>query len=332
MSQTCVVKIATNDCKIWHRDSVVLDLVDAIKTYSSFTINLIFEGPCAESLGLYKLLDNLCARYNYDHKNITIETCNLVEQHDQYKIIHLAPLKHIAKLQELLMQNAIPDKIIDSNIKHFGNFIGHSSRARLIIASWLKKHHSTKTLQTFHTTPRHELHTEFIGLEDAWFNGYDDTMIKDAVDFLLGTPLLYDQKDSHSIINWNMYGILPAYQDIFLDIVCNTFVSGHTFYMDEKLWRPIITKTPFIVHGPKNFIINLKKMGFQTFDRWWDEGFSEDSNECQVRAILNIVDEFSKYSHKDLADMYQEMQPVLDHNLKLFKSLCNANFLRKDYI
>jgi hypothetical protein len=332
MSETCVVTIENNDCKIWNRDTVVLDLVDAIQNYKEFTISLNSEGPCAQALGLYTLLDNLCSRYSYDPSKITIRTCNLVERHSRYKIYHVAPIKHIKQLQTLSRENQSRDKHIKSTIKHFGHFIGHSSRARLIIASWLKKNHYDKTLQTFHSTCTHDLHREFIGLEDAWFHGYDITMIKSAVDFLSQAPLLYDQTNSDKILHWKMYGILPAYNEIFVDIVCNTFVTGHTFYMDEKLWRPIITKTPFIVHGPQNFIINLRKLGFKTFDRWWGEGFSEDSNECQVRAILKIIDQLSELSHKDLVDMYHDMKPVLDHNLEVFMSLESNHFLDKEYL
>jgi hypothetical protein len=332
MSETCFVKIENNDCKIWNRDTVVLDLVDAILCGKEITVNLNNEGPCARSLGLYQLLDNLCSRYSYDPCRITIETCNLVEQHSHYKILHVAPTKHIAQLQALLKEQPFHDKLVTPTTKHFGHFIGHSSRARLILASWLRKNHADKTLQTFHSTPTHDLHREFLGLEDAWFHGYDIEMIKNSVDFLSQTPLLYDQHDSDKILHWKMYGILPAYQEIFLDIVCNTYVMGHNFYMDEKLWRPIITRTPFIVHGPQNFIINLRKLGFKTFDNWWDEGFSEDSNECQVHAIIQIIDQLSKLSHQDLACMYQEMKPVLDHNLEVFMSLDFASFFDKEYL
>ena len=34
--------------------------------------------------------------------------------------------------------------------------------------------------------------------------------------------------------------------------------------------------TPFIVQGSQWFLHRLRDMGFQTFDRWWDEGYSED--------------------------------------------------------
>jgi hypothetical protein len=332
MSQTRIIKIENNDCKIWHRDAVILNLVDAMNSCDQITISLNNEGPCANALELYKLLDTLCSRYDYSPSQITIQTCNLVECHPQYNIQHSAPIKHVKQLQQNLNKNPCQYKKIDLDTKHFGHFIGHSSRARLILASYLRKNYSEKTLQTFHTTPTNDFHTEFIGLEEAWFHGYDLEFIKNAVNFLATTPLLFDQKNSDKILDWKMYGILPAYDQIFVDIVCNTYVSGHTFYMDEKLWRPIITKTPFIVHGPRNFIINLKKLGFQTFDRWWDEGFSEDSNECQVLAIIKIIDQLSKLSLKDLNHMYEDMKPVLDHNLKVFKTLNNSVFLNSSYV
>lgn len=332
MPTTSSVKIENNDSKIWHRDRVILDLTNAMYQDHDLLVYLNNEGPCATSLGLYAMLDNLCDRYQYSKNRIKIYTCNLIEKHNEYIIVPIAPTKHIDELQNMLMQESIPIKNIDSTIKHFGNFIGHSSRARLAIASYLYSNYRDKCFQTFHTTPTNEKHREFIGLEDMWLNNYKITHIDNAVDFLKQTPMKYDPVDDGPILHMKMYGILGAYSDVFLDIVCNTYINGRTFYMDEKLWRPIITRTPFIVHGPRNFIKNLQELGFQTFNRWWDEGYSEDPPDCQAFAIIEIIDKLAKYSIDDLSVMYQEMQPILDHNLRIFKKLNFQSFLDKNYI
>lgn len=319
--------IENNDRKIWHRDRVLLDLLSLATTNKDLRISLNQEGPCAHSLGLYSILDDICDRTGLSKDKITIDTCNLLERHTEYQIKKIPPIKHVTELQQQIKNNQLPVKDVSAIAKHFGHFMGHSSRHRLVIASWLWKNHRDKTRQTFHSTPTHELHREFLGLEDLWFNGYGIDHVKNAVEFLTATPIKYDPVDEGPILHMKMYGILGAYADIFLDIVCNTYISGQTFYVDEKLWRPIITKTPFIVHGPRDFIRNFKKLGFRTFDRWWDEGYSEDSAECQTQAILDIIDRISTYSITDLKNLYDEMRPILNHNYDIFLSLQRSSFL-----
>ena len=321
--------IESNDGKIWQRDQRVLDLYEHSLQGNPFLVHLNNEGPCAKELGLYALLDDICARTKLSKEKITIQTCNLIEKHDQYSIKITPPIKHIQNLQNWVKQGKICVKQSSDIIKHFGHFIGHSSRFRLAIGAHLYHHHQDKTTQTFHSSPKNELHTEFIGLEDLWLNDYTLDEVDRAVEFLKHMPLRFDHVDNGPIYHMKMYGILDAYCDIFLDIVCNTYIKGTTFYMDEKLWRPIITKTPFIVHGPKNFIKNFRKLGFKTFNDWWDEGFSEDYADCQVKSIISIVDRLSRLSLNELQEMYNSMLPTLNHNLEVFMNLTSTEFFKE---
>ena len=329
MHSISTVTIKNNDCKIWNRDQVILDLVQAMYRNDNLIVDLNNEGPCADSLGLYSLLNEICDRIGYDFNKITIKTCNLLEQHKKYSIVIRPPFKHIAELQSDAQQNPIEQKKITNTTKHFGHFIGHSSRGRLAIASWLYKNHSKKSLQTFHTVPTDALHNEFVGLEDMWFHNYENHHIDNSVEFLRKTPITYDPVGSGPILNMKVYGILGAYRDIFVDIVCNTYITGRTFYMDDKLWRPIITKTPFIVHGPKNFIKNLHRLGFKTFGNWWDEGYSEDAADWSVKLILQLIDSLASKPIDELDRMYQEMESVLDHNYNLFMRLQPNQFFQE---
>lgn len=329
MHSTSTIKIENNDCKIWHRDQIIIDLMQAIQQNNNIVIDLNREGPCATALGLYQLINKLCDQTGYDPGRIIIKTCNLIEHSNQCRIVITPPDKHISELQKMLTDGQVPLKTISADIKHFGHFIGHSSRFRLAIASWLYKNHQAKTSQTFHTTPSNELHKEFVGLEDQWLNNYQEQYINNSIEFLKHTPLKYDPVESGPILDMKMYGILGAYSNIFVDIVCNTYVTGNTFYMDEKLWRPIITRTPFIVHGPVNFIKNLRQLGFKTFDQWWDEGFSEDPPDVQVVEIIKIIDEIAQWDLNRIDTVYGQMKLILDHNYKRFMELNKVEFNKR---
>ena len=332
MPEKCVIKVENNDCKIWNIEAVIIDLVDAIHKDLAIEVFLHNEGPCAESLGLYALLDKICNKFNYPKQKISIRTNNLIEYHSEYNIKIVPPVKHISDLQQQLKVSPVDHKQITDSTKHFGNFVGHGNRIRLELGSYLWKHYKDKTLQTYHCVPTDSYHREFVGLEDMWFHNYGIESVERSVKFLQQTPFTFDDISFYPILDKKMYNIQDAYQYFFVDIAYSTFFTGNVFYMDEKLWRPIITKTPFILHGPVNTLSNLQKLGFQTFDRWWDEGYGEDPPDYQVKSIKENIDSLSTKSIAELEQMYEEMKPVLDHNYKLFMNLTEKQFLQVDYV
>jgi hypothetical protein len=159
------------------------------------------------------------------------------------------------------------------------------------------------------------------------FHNYEPDVVDLCYQFLKKTPMSIDTIQSYPILHGDkVYDILTQYQKIFVDIVNLPYFSGNTFYLDEKIWRPILTKTPFIVQGPQNFIKNLKKLGFQTFDRWWNEGYSEDPPDYQVGLIIENIQMISNWDIQKLSTVYNEMKPILDHNYNVFMSLNQHTF------
>jgi hypothetical protein len=314
------VFIENADSTIWKRDAVVAEIIDAINQNNPFTINLNGEGPCATSLGLYSLLDNLCQRYDFNKSNITIETCNLIESHTEYSILCRPPLKGVATLQAT-------EKTNKHIIKHFSNFVSRGNSLRLIIASELYFSHKEKTIQSYHTDVKNFYFDHHIGLEDV-MKRLDGNTFKDrCFDLLSIAPLTLDKVQTYPILHGTkVYEIMDYYSNTFVDIANLAYFTGNTFYIDEKLWRPIVTRTPFIVQGPQNFLNNLKKLGFKTFDRWWNEGYSEDPSDHQVHGIIENIREISKWPVSKLQDLYNEMQPVLDHNYSRFMDLTAKDF------
>jgi len=321
------IVVKTSDCKVWQQQQIILDLIKASKIHDNICINLNSEGPCAKSLGLYALLDDICSKFAITPSRIIIYTCNQLETHDQYKIIRSAPIKGISELQKKLKQSPPKYKTIDKNTKHFGSFVGHGNRMRLAVSSYLYCKHKDKTLQSYHTDVKNAYFDQFIGLEELMFYDYDAEQVDTAFNFLKVTPLKLDEIVSYPILHEDkVYDILDYYPQIFVDIVNQTYMTGNTFYLDDKFWRSIITKTPFIVQGSQNFLLNLKRLGFKTFDCWWDEGYSQDPPDYQVKLIIENLQMISTWDTQKLLKVYEEMKPTLDHNYEIFMSLNQSAF------
>lgn len=85
-------------------------------------------------------------------------------------------------------------------------------------------------------------------------------------------------------------------------------------------------KTPFIVQGPRYFLHNLKKLGFKTFEHWWDEGYAEDPDAHQVYEIQKVLDCLARTPQAELIDILDDMQQTLEHNYQRAMQLTDRDF------
>ena len=81
----------------------------------------------------------------------------------------------------------------------------------------------------------------------------------------------------------------------------------------------MLLKKPFIVMGPKCFLIHLRQMGFRTFHDFWDEDYDGYAPKQKYLMILKLIKSLSKKSFEELDNMYQNMQEILDHNYNLLR-------------
>jgi hypothetical protein len=317
------------DGKIWHIEQKIIELIHQYNTDQKLTISMNQEGPCLQSLGLFDLLDNLCERFHWDKNCIEIFTNNLLESHSEYRIKKLAPLHLLSSAQKFCKSNSLKEKDFTS-LKHFGIFIGRSNWLRLWLSSLIYSKYNDITIQTFHYDPSVDYHRENLGIDSLLSSLNNDQLeLSHVVNLLEKSPILIDQcLPEYPILTPAHYEISKVYHRFFVEIVCETYSQGTTFYPTEKIWRPIACKTPFIVQGPANYYHNLRKIGFKTFNQWWDEGFTEDNYTHQPREIIKILDSLSRLTRSQLKNMYTEMAPILEHNYQLLQELSANNIVR----
>lgn len=314
-----MIKVLTNDGKIRSVDQFILDIVSAMQNNNEARISLMSEGPCCEHVGIYNILDKICGQFNFDQRRIYIDTPNLIETHPEYNVCKNFNFWELERSIINSQKFTAIDKVFDGNFKHFGNFIGHSNKYRLQTSSQLRARYPDKTIQSYHCEVTDSYHREYIGLEDLMFIDAPDIDI--AYNHIKQAPIELDEITTFPILQPANINVLKYYPKFFVEIVNLTFFSGNTFYVDEKIWRPILALTPFIVQGPANLIKNLRRIGFKTFSQWWDEGYSEDPDDCQVGYMLNNIDQLSCLSILELEAMYNDMMPTLEHNRDLLLTL-----------
>lgn len=338
------IHVQTLDRKIWRKDLLTEFLYKCYINNQSIEIDFAPEGSCAESLGLYRLLDEFCLRTGYSKNQITIKTGNLIEQHPEYSISK-QPLSwyEIAEIQRWMTNKVINTSTTPT--KHFANFSSRSNWYRLWIATILDKYYADKTLQTYHYDPIRENYNGngYIGLDDLI--NYKCDIVTAAVEFIKTCPRTLDIEYLQNLDNCkdsiyqheNSYypiqhpsnlNLLQYYNDIFVDIVCEPNVSGNCFLVTEKLWRCIIAKRPFIVMSNPNYLANLRKLGFKTFDTFWSEEYDHYGQTDRIHKIESLL---AGIVTMDTSESLTKMKDLLDHNYDVFEKL-NQFKLREVFI
>ena len=250
-------------------------------------------------------------------KNIEIETDNLLENNNELKII-----KFFNHLPFLAYQNYQPsDKTF---VRKFMQFIGNYRWPRFVISQWLHQNHCNDSLLTFWFAHN------YLAQPPAELLKY--LTKQQILDHSKRLPLKIDTneiREHEGYIDWKHTSpILPYYDKAFLDIVCETWHEGNTFMPTEKIGRPLICKNPFIVYGPKNFLYNMKRLGFKTFDKFWSEDYDNFQGMDRIEKIKVIVNDISLMSAKEIKTLYGTLLPILDHNQDIYKKINREKIMK----
>jgi hypothetical protein len=264
-------------------------------------------------LDVYQYIDEIAKLTRYDISRIKVRTGNIFETHPKIQFRHEFPWLYVEWAREQATTHSMADKKFDHNFKFFGSFVSRTNWHRLKLASYLHKHYPKHTLQSFHYDCTNDYHNENIGVEKMIHFRHIDRM-EDVVNLWKDSPITLDNVYTYPIVNPTGYGLINHYQHFFVEIVTETYSMGNTFFPTEKIWRPIIMLTPFIVQGPRWYVVRLRELGFQTFDRWWDEGYNEDHYEGQSNDVESIIDRLVNWPLSKFEQVYQEMLPLLLHN------------------
>lgn len=135
------------------------------------------------------------------------------------------------------------------------------------------------------------------------------------------------------------YKIIDEFKTSFVNIVTESCTSmnevthyeeggfdEYSMFITEKTEKCFSSGIPFIMVSTPYFLKELKKLGFKTFDRWWDESYDLEEDYVQrIKKIGDVVDDLNKKSYQELVNMYNEMIPSLKHNQSLNDSFVETN-------
>ena len=155
-----------------------------------------------------------------------------------------------------------------------------------------------------------------INIEDDYIenvlNGYD-LMVKQnkkVVDYEL-TPYLSGFGNESK----------ELYENTFFSIVQETEFSIYQQCSTEKIMQPIMHCHPFVVIGSPYSLKNLKRLGFKTFDKWWDESYDNEIDDWKrLKKVYEVITILLNKTDIELKNMIFEMKEILIYNQEHLKT------------
>lgn len=224
-----------------------------------------------------------------------------------HRIIFLSGLRNLDLLDKGLLSWHFATKSEDTHIKAFipatNNFVNEHNIDFLV-------------------TDPPICHNEFWSLNDGikilyqLHNNYFSSTFKDPI--IDGNP---NETPNRFII--------PSIKSAFLYIAVETIFVYPYPIITEKTFRAFLHKRPFIVVGVPGSIAQLKKLGFKTFNDFWDESYDDiqDPNK-RMEKLLEIVQSICSMNIMQLQEMCAKMQYILDYNLMYYQK----NYIKKDLV
>lgn len=105
----------------------------------------------------------------------------------------------------------------------------------------------------------------------------------------------------------------------YLHVVTETFYgcedSDSIMFFSEKIFKPMQFLQPFMIMNYANSLEALRSMGYETFSKWFDEGYDLiPDRQSRLVSLGNTIRDVCSQSSRHMALMMKDMKPVLIHN------------------
>lgn len=138
-----------------------------------------------------------------------------------------------------------------------------------------------------------------------------------------------DLRTDYTNVSWDwaydtqrLWTLEKEHVDSALDCYLNIITESNYQYNGmvrhtEKVFKAINLLQPFVVIAEPGYLASLQTQGYRTFGRWIDESYDTIGDPLvRIFSAVESAREFIQKDHSELAEILEEMLPVLLHNKK----------------
>ena len=113
-------------------------------------------------------------------------------------------------------------------------------------------------------------------------------------------------------------------QDIFekpynatkFSLISETNDTNDEVFLTEKIWKAVMAKHIFVVHGNLEYLKTFRSLGFKTFSDYFDESY--DTEIHQKTRMKKIKQTCTTLQSMDWKDLYKQTEALRQHNYETF--------------
>lgn len=177
--------------------------------------------------------------------------------------------------------------------------------------------------------PKDQLFSEVTSRKDLFYQSPSGKSLFDLIyqgveQIADKVPMFLDHTDS----KMNPAGFASTERKLYHESYFN--LTSTTFFFkwqepspgwNEKEWKPILAKQPFILFGRTGALSAMKDFGIVTFGKYIDESYDFIENDYdRFWAILNEIQRLSKLSKNDLDKIIESCKHITEYNFEYTKN------------
>jgi hypothetical protein len=107
--------------------------------------------------------------------------------------------------------------------------------------------------------------------------------------------------------------------DAFWHVVTETVFYYDKLHLTEKIFKPIVSKQPFMLLAAPGNLAYLKSYGFKTFDSVIDESYDTiQDNDARIDAVTKQLAWYCNLSDREKNNIMCAVKPIVLHNFHHF--------------
>jgi len=121
-----------------------------------------------------------------------------------------------------------------------------------------------------------------------------------------------------SVTTHDPYNKMPNF-DSFWHVVTETVFYYDKLHLTEKIFKPIVSKQPFMLLAAPGNLAYLKSYGFKTFDSVIDESYDDIKDPDQrIDAVVDQLNWYCNLTDAEKLDIAEKLEPIIEHNFHHF--------------
>jgi len=321
MPETIVVEFS-GDC--WYRPTQFQTQLDQVPLGESVILDMRSEGPSLQALGVINVINTWLHDRRQSPDSVQLWRWSNPVEFVPYQLHKCNGVSHfffMCKHYWIDTEPTLDQQLTYHNL--FGLFVGRMTHARAVILhqclvgkqNIFVSKMSSPSPYPWQLNPQDEINldclTDWLSTNQQYrmFEWYDRCTIPSVDQMTVRDQ--FTTPDSYADTNRSL---LNHYGRFAIEIVCETYTQGNTFFPTEKTIRPIMACKPVLVYGPQYFLARLRTMGFQTYNSLWDESYDLYQGAERWHMIQQVMQSISEKTLDEQQQLLAKAHAIAQHN------------------